>query len=401
MSFNVAPLDGTVNASGRPAGKRDYIARGEVCMGDEIAELLVPEDSMKRQLRLTGNKAWLESDDALQRALAQNVTLAFLGSASSGKDSAIKALFGIDFGDISPIPGSTDRLKAIPLDPAGKVLIVNAPGFGDLRPEVDAVARKVLDTLDIVIYVVNSEGGATIDERRDLDAIRDLGRPVLVCLNKIDLIRVVQRELFITATLEQLGVDRKDAAITAFDPLPQLSQEPIGVEPVINWIHDSLEKSGKDLLVAKFIRNKAAACEPLLVTAARNASLAGAIPVPGADMAAVTAIQVKMIRDIAIVFEQPVDRDVAMFIIGEVMAGGMRGFIRWGVQGMKAAGWIPGTQMAEGMILAMSAGIAAATTYGIGKAAVHYFQSDRKVEAEKLRTVFDIAAMEFKRRNNP
>jgi GTP-binding protein Era len=168
---------------------------------------------------------------------------------------------------------------------------------------------------------------------------------------------------------------------------------------VIAWVHDTLAKSGKDLLIAKCMRNKAAACEPVLVTAARNASVAGAIPVPGADMAAVTAIQVKMIRDIATIFDQPVDRDVAMFIIGEVMAGGMRGFIRWGVQGMKAAGWIPGTQIAEGMILAMSATIAAATTYGIGKAAIHYFQSDQRVEAEKLRTVFDLAAMEFRRRS--
>lgn len=370
-------------------------------MADETAELLVPEDKMKRQLRLSGNQAWLEADDKLRAAMAQNVTVAFLGSASAGKDSAIRSLFGIDFGDISPIPGSTDRLKAVPLDPDGKVLLVNAPGFGDLRSEVDAMARKVLDTLDIVIYVVNCEGGATIDERRDLDAIRALGRPVLVCLNKIDLIRFGQREAFIAATLDQLGIDRKEAAITAFDPLPQLSREPIGVDAVVAWIHDSLEKSGKDLLVAKYMRNKALACEPVLMTAARNASIAGAIPVPGADMAAVTAIQVKMIRDIAVIFEQPVDKEVALFIIGEVMAGGMRGFIRWGVQGMKAAGWIPGTQVAEGVILAMSATIAAATTYGVGKAAVHFFQSDRKVEAEKLRMVFDVAAMEFKRRNDP
>jgi GTP-binding protein Era len=326
--------------------------------------------------------------------------VAFLGSASSGKDSAIRALFGIDFGDISPIPGSTVRLRVAPLDPEGQVLLVNAPGFGDVRPEVDALSRRALDTLDIVVYVVNAEGGATIDEKRDLDLVRSRGRPVLVCLNKIDLIRPHERSAFVNATLAQLGVDPKDAVVCAFDPLPQLSEEPIGLGGVIAWIHEQLAASGKDLLFAKHLRNKAAACEPIIQQAARRASVAGAIPVPGADLAAVTALQVKMIRDISIVFEVPVDREVALFIIGEVLSGSMRGFVRWGIEGLKAAGWIPGTQIAEAAILGFSALVAGATTYGVGRSAVYYFQSDRKLDGDALRTVFDAAAWEYRRRKD-
>ena len=358
---------------------------------------LLPAE-IRQRVRELGNDAWLESETKLAEALSQRVTVAFLGSASSGKDSAIKALFGIDYGDISPIPGSTDRLKVSPLDPEGQVLIVNAPGFGDVRADVDAVGRKAMESLDIVVYVVNSEGGATIDERRDLDAIRALGRPVLVCLNKIDLIRPNQRAEFVAATLEQLGVDPKDALTVAFDPLPQLSEEPIGLDAVWAWIHEQLQKSGKELLVAKHLRNKAAACEPIVLKAARLASLAGAVPIPGADLAAVTAVQVKMIRDIAVVFGAEMDRDVALFLIGEVMAGGMRGFVKWGIQGLKTAGWIPGTQLAEGAILAFSAAIAGATTFGIGRAAIQFFKSGQKVDGDTLRMVFDAAAFEYKRR---
>lgn len=370
-------------------------------MSDEVEVLepgaMLPAD-VRAQVRELGQQAWIESDATLAEALAQHVTVAFLGSASSGKDSAIRALFGIDFGDISPIPGSTDQLKVSPLDAEGQVLIVNAPGFGDVRAEVDAIGRKALDSLDIVVYVVNSEGGATIDEKRDLDAIRALGRPVLVCLNKIDLIRPAQRPGFVDATLAQLGVERKDAIICAFDPLPQLSEEPINIDAVWAWIHDQLQKSGKALLVAKHLRNKAAACEPIITAAARLAGVAGAVPVPGADLAAVTAIQVKMIRDIAVVFGVPMDKEVALFLIGEVMAGGMRGFVRWGVQGLKAAGWIPGTQIAEGAILALSAAIAGATTYGVGRASVEFFKRGKEIDSDTLRMVFDAAAFEYKRR---
>lgn len=348
-------------------------------------------------IKLHGATAWEETGTALAEALSHSLTIAFLGSASSGKDSAIRTIFGLDFGDISPIPGSTDRLRVAKLDPEGKVLLVNAPGFGDVRAEVDAVGRKALDSLDIVVYVVNSEGGATIDEKRDLDRIRERGKPVLVALNKIDLIRPHEREGFILATLDQLGVDRKDAVICAFDPLPQLSPEPIGVTAVITWIHDQLHSSGKDLLFSKFLRNKAQACEPIIQTAARLASVAGAVPIPGADLAAVTAIQVKLIRDIAIVFDVPVDREVALFIIGEVLSGSMRGFVRWGVEALKAAGWIPGTQFAEAAILALGAMVAGATTFGVGKAAVTYFQSGRTTDGDKLREVFDAAAWEYKK----
>lgn len=352
-------------------------------------------------VREHGSAAWDRSEREIAEALSQQLTVAFLGSASSGKDSGIRALFGVDFGDVSPIPGSTDRIRVAPLDPEERVLLVNAPGFGDIRGEVDQKARDVLSHLDIVVYVVNAEGGATIDEKRDLAAVRATGRPVLVALNKIDLIRSHQRDAFVAATLAQLGVEPKDAVVVAFDPLPQLMPEPYNVGRVVAWIHDQLAKSGKELLFAKQLRNKAAACEPILVSAARKASIAGAVPVPGADIAAVTAIQVKMIRDVAVVFGVPVDKDVALFIIGEVLAGGMRGFVRWGVEGLKAAGWIPGGQLAEGAILAVSALVAGATTYGVGRAAVAYFQAGRPLSGEQLRAVFDAAAWEYKNARDP
>lgn len=355
-------------------------------------------EAVRALVRQKFTAAWDENEAALQLALRQRITVAFLGSASAGKDSGIKAVFGMDFGDVSPIPGSTDRIKVAPLDPEGQVLLVNAPGFGDVRASVDQQARAVLDDLDIVVYVLNADGGATIDEKRDLDAIRAGGRPVLVCINKIDLIRPEEREAFVAATLAQLGVDRKDALVCAFDPLPQISPEPLGVKGVVRWIHEQLEKNGKELLFAKTMRNKMLACEPIIAAAAKRASVAGAIPVPGADLAVVTAIQVKLIRDIAEVYGTPLDKDVAIFIIGEILSGGMRGFVRWGVEGLKAAGWIPGGQVAEAAILGLSAMVAGATTFGVGRAAAQYMASGRQLDGEALRAAFDVAAWQYKAR---
>jgi GTP-binding protein Era len=350
------------------------------------------------QLRQAALTAWLDGDGGLQKALSENLVVAFLGSASSGKDSGIKALFGLDFGEVSPIPGSTDRIRVARLDDDGKVLLVNAPGFGDVRQGVDDKAREVMAAVDVVVYVLNCEGGATVDERNDLDEIRKLGRPVLVCLNKIDLIRLRDRESFVTATLAQLDVAPENAVLTAFDPLPQLAPAPIGLEEVVNWIGEQLAESGKTLLFAKHLRNKAAACEPIIQAAARNASMAGAVPIPGVDLAAVTAIQVKLIRDIATVHGQSLDRDMVAFILAELLAVGGRGFVRWGMEALKTAGMMPGGQIAEGLILAASATVAGASTYGVGQAAVKWIQSGHTLSADSLREVFDVAAFGWSKR---
>ncbi len=350
------------------------------------------QNELQRQIQTR----WTAASGQVAAALAQTLVVAFLGSASAGKDAAIRTLFGVDFGEVDPIPGSTTTVRVAPIDAEGRLLVVNAPGFGDIRADVDARARSVLEQLDVAIYLLNCDGGATIDERRDLDTIRALGRPTLVCLNKIDLIRPHQREAFVRSTLAQLGVAEEDAAITAFDPLPVLAPEPIGVERVIRWINEQLEQNGKNLLLAKHLRNRAAACEGIIRSAARRAALAGALPVPGADITAVTAIQVKLISDIAAVHGKRIDQDVVLFILGEILAGTSKGFIRWAVKALKGAGWIPGGQAVAVAVSALGASIAAATTYGVGKAALRFIQSDGQLSGDELRDVFDAEAFAYR-----
>ena len=327
---------------------------------------------------------WELAAGEIDRALEENLAVAFLGSASSGKDSAIRALFGIDFGQVDPIPGSTEEVRVAAVDAEGRLLVINAPGFGDVRADVDKRARAAMEQLDIAIYVLNCDGGATIDERRDLDAVRALGRPTLVCLNKIDLIRPGQREAFVDATLEQLGIQKEDAVITAFDPLPVLSDKPIGVQEVVNWIHTNLEQDGKALLFAKNLRNRAIACESMIRSAAKQATLAGAIPIPGADATAVTAIQVRLISNIAAVFDHRIDKDLILFIMGEALAGSSKGFIRWAVTAAKTA---------------LGATVSGATTFGVGKAAVAFMENGGSITGTEIREIFDLQAFAWKQNN--
>ncbi|MFK7928435.1 MAG: DUF697 domain-containing protein [Myxococcota bacterium] len=364
-------------------------------------QLPVPAPQSTVALQSEVQQRWEMAASEIEASLSQTLVVAFLGSASSGKDSAIKAIFGLDFGQVDPIPGSTKEIRVAPIDPDGRVLVVNAPGFGDIRAEVDQKAREILDQVDIAVYLLNADGGATIDERRDLDAIRAFGRPVLVCVNKIDLIREHERARFVEATLAQLSVDSKDAIVTAFDPMPALSPEPIGVNEVVRWIHHQLASAGKDLLFAKNLRNKAMACQAIIRTSARRSAMAGAIPMVGVDATAVTAIQVKLIADIAAVYGRKMDNDMALFILGEILAGGSKGFIRWAMSALKTAGWIPGGQIAHVATSALGATIAGATTYGVGRAAIVFMENGAEITGDELRAAFDAGAIHWKNDREP
>lgn len=364
-----------------------------------VPEISAPEVYPDLQHQIDDH--WGLATTEARLAMQQTLTVAFLGSASSGKDSAIRALFGLDFGQVDPIPGSTEFARVAPVDPDRQLLVINAPGFGDLRANVQHEAERVLDELDLAVYVVNCDGGATIDERRDLDRIRELGRPTLVCLNKIDLIRPAQREAFVRATMVQLGVHEDMVIVTAFDPMPALSPEPIGLTDVIGWIHHHLEEGGKSLLFAKNIRNKAAACEPVIIAAARKAAMAGAIPVPGADATAVMAVQVSLITELAAIFDRQLDKEVVLFVIGQALAGTSKGFVRWAVKAVKAAGFIPGGQVVTMATSALGATVAGATTYGVGKAAVLFLEKEGKVSGADLRDVFDAEAFSYRHAVSP
>ena len=345
---------------------------------------------------MAADSQWTELNADLDRAMTERLTLAFLGSASAGKDAAIRALFDIDFGQIDPIPGSTEDLRVVDIAGDGRFLIVNAPGFGDVREDVDSVARKVLESLDLVIYVVNAEGGATIDEKNDLASIKARGGgdyPTLVCLNKIDLIREHERDEFVAATLAQLGVTAKEAVVCAFDPHPALADRPLGLDEVITWIDTELRARGKELLFAKHLRDKRAACQPIIRSAARKAMLAGAVPVPGADITAVTWIQVRMVEELAVVHGQKLDKDVILWLVGELLAGTSKGFVRKAVEGLKIAGWIPGGQaIAATAVAAVAGSLSAAITVATGEAAIHFLQSERRLEMDELKVIFNNVA---------
>lgn len=182
----------------------------------------------------------------LRTALRHRVTVGVVGSPSSGKDAAIAAVFGVHSGNINPVAGSTKKVEITQLPDATALFIVNTPGMGDVVQEVTEEAREVLDHIDVYVYVVNAQGGVQARELSDYAAIRERDRPVLAVINKIDTLRDDDRARYLADAQQKLGAADADFLSAAFDPLPQLSATPLGVEPVRAWLEHHLGALGKD-----------------------------------------------------------------------------------------------------------------------------------------------------------
>ncbi len=182
----------------------------------------------------------------IRQLVRHRVTIGIVGSPSTGKDAGIKALFGIDTGNVSPIAGSTREVSIQQVPGATALFLVNTPGMGDVVERVTEEARQILDHIDVYLYVVNAEGGVQAREKADYDRCRSSGKPVLALVNKVDVLRPRDVDRFLEDTRKKLDAPPEHFTPVAFDPLPELAPGPLHLEAVHAWLRDRLAELGKD-----------------------------------------------------------------------------------------------------------------------------------------------------------
>lgn len=357
--------------------------------GSSVSDMTTTDDGIPRDFdfaKQAGDervkKAWEEVEAQSDKSLL----IAFLGTASSGKTSGIKALFDVDMGDISPIPGTTKDVKYAKV--TDNVVVADAPGFRDIDEDVSSKAKGILEKVDIFVYVLNAEGGFKQPEKEDYEDCLTHDRPILVVMNKIDLLRSEQREGFLRDQREKLGVSPDDFIPVAFDPLPAIYDEPRKLDAVEAWLMKVLRERGKDLLLAKALREKDRVCDQIIRKATAAAAGIGGTPIPGSDYVPLTALQLGLIAKVAYVYgHEPSKEDALALLTDVVLSQAGRQVFRLAITALKAAGWAGGP-VVEGGVMVVGATIAAAVTYGVGKAAKAYYKSGMTISVPDLQDLF-------------
>jgi uncharacterized protein (DUF697 family) len=127
-----------------------------------------------------------------------------------------------------------------------------------------------------------------------------------------------------------------------------------------------------------------AVCEDLIHKNARQNAVIGFLPIPGADMPAITANQARMVLGIAAAYGEELSLERARELLGVLAAGfSLRALARQVVKLVPVGGW------------AASAAIGYAGTLAMGRAAVLYFERGKQeLESGELAEIRQRAAKE-------
>ena len=124
---------------------------------------------------------------------------ALSGLPNAGKSTLLNAILGQEIALVTPKPQTTrNRIVGILNRPGAQIVIVDTPGITEGQSELGRrmlrSARQAVGEADIVVRVLDASrlDPRRLKDRRDLEPT---GKPTLVALNKVDVVRPKERLL--------------------------------------------------------------------------------------------------------------------------------------------------------------------------------------------------------------
>lgn len=120
--------------------------------------------------------------------------VAVIGAPNAGKSTLVNALVGQKVAIVSDKPQTTrSRLMGIALEGAAQILLVDTPGIFEPRRRLDramvAAAWTGAQDADLILFVIDAAAGLKADVERIVEAVAPGKRPLVIALNKVDLVK--------------------------------------------------------------------------------------------------------------------------------------------------------------------------------------------------------------------
>jgi GTP-binding protein Era len=120
--------------------------------------------------------------------------VAVIGAPNAGKSTLVNALVGQKVAIVSPKAQTTRaRLMGIAIAGETQILLVDTPGIFEPKRRLDramvAAAWTGAGDADLILLVIDADTGVTREVDRIIANLGERGHPLLLVLNKIDLIR--------------------------------------------------------------------------------------------------------------------------------------------------------------------------------------------------------------------
>jgi small GTP-binding protein len=301
------------------------------------------------------------SDDIKREAAAR---LAIVGPVNAGKSTLFNMLEGKDVAEVGPIPGTT---KVPQQRKVGPFVLIDTPGFGEVGG-VDraSIAAQSAAGSDAILLLLDAGAGLRQGDADLLKYLREMRRPVVVALNKIDMLGRDYQKVADDAST-RLGVpvvpiSAKKGTNVAEKLVPAL----------VDALPDLAVALGRELPhLRRSMANKLVKQSSILNTAA------GAEPLPFIDIPILLTTQARMVLRIAAIYGEPFTAKHAKELIGTIGGGlAFRYLAQQGAKLVPVGGW------------AVAGGIAALGTWAIGQVAIEYFESGKRLTRPQMRDMY-------------
>ena len=364
---------------------------------------------------------------ALTKLEQKIIKIAAFGLVSRGKSAVLNALIGEKILETGPVHGVTKWPKSVQWTPDSnkiRIELTDTPGLDEISgDERSKMAKEVAKHADLILFII--AGDITQTEYEALSELRQTQKPLLVVFNKVDLYPEREREQ-IYEQLQQLGTESNHSSLkqilaleeivmVAADPQPvpirveypdgtvaeHWEKPPCQIEALRQKILTILNQEGGCLLAlnalfqAKEAENNIARktlevrqieAEELIWNYAKYKAIAIAVnPLPLLDILAGIFADLTLIRSLARLYGLPITSHQAgklwrtvIASSGGILLGEIGGSLLLGLsKGVVAASsWLNPPQMAGYASAAIfQGGIAAYTSYVIGKAAQTYLEA--------------------------
>ena len=120
--------------------------------------------------------------------------VAVIGAPNAGKSTLVNALVGQKVAIVSPKAQTTRaRLMGIAIAGSSQILLVDTPGIFEPKRRLDramvAAAWTGAQDADLTLLVIDAAGGVSGEVERIIASLSDRRQPLILVLNKIDLVR--------------------------------------------------------------------------------------------------------------------------------------------------------------------------------------------------------------------
>ena len=287
--------------------------------------------------------------------------LAIVGPVNSGKSTLFNLIKGRKVSAVKAVPGTT---RGLVTENMGPFLLVDTPGFGEVGG-VDraSLARAAAEEADVAVLVLDGAAGLHQSDHDLYTSLETAHVPLVVALNKIDLIKRDVPEV-LDDVEEKLGttvipISARTGAGVAQQLIPAIVES----HP---WMTVALGRAlpaYRRQLTRRLIRS----------AAVLNGIIA-AEPIPGLDIPLLLASQVRLVLRIAAIYGESLSVRHARELLTAIAGGiALRYLAAQLGKLVPGPGWLIG---------AVVTGLG---TWAIGRVAVAYFESGRRLTSHQLR----------------